>query len=197
MGGPADWRDLLRRASLRRYAATTPDARFGLAASGRAASTRMNAPSGVLNRNLASTSASMSASHDAESRPHNRRAWGTVSRNPGISRNSPCTRRSASSVVRDCCGVILSFPRLVDVWRDADSPSNRYATRHSGRREKVGQPRPENMRFPDDSVAALPSSVNPPHGRCLEPDSVCKKSCHATRTRNPSARTPDPKVECA
>ena len=61
-------------------------------------STRMKAPSRVRNRNFASTRAPSSAEHDAASRPHRRRACGSVSRSPGISRNSPCTRRRTSSV---------------------------------------------------------------------------------------------------
>src|SRR5262249_1017659 len=67
---------------------------------GIACSTRMNAPSRVRNRKFASTRAPSKASHCAASSPHNLRACGVVSLNPGISRNSPWTRLSTSSVVR-------------------------------------------------------------------------------------------------
>src|SRR5690242_11063121 len=52
-------------------------------------SDRMNAPSRVRNRNLASTSAPSSASQAARSSPHSRWAWAVVSRSPGISMYSP------------------------------------------------------------------------------------------------------------
>lgn len=65
---------------------------------GVACSMRMKAPSRVRNRKLASISALSNAEHIAASSPQSRHACASVKRNPGISRNSPWTRRSTSSV---------------------------------------------------------------------------------------------------
>lgn len=81
------------------------------ALSGVDGSTRMNAPSRVRNRNLASTSVSSNAVQASRSRPHRRLACGSVNRKPGISRNSPFTRRSASSLMREGSGVVTGFIR--------------------------------------------------------------------------------------
>src|SRR5205823_2344623 len=95
---------------------------------GIARSTRMNAPSRVLNRKFASTRAPRSASHEAASSPHRRRACASVNRKPGISKNSPWTRRSTSSVARIGSGGIESsvFGRVPGDYKGLSS--NRCAT---------------------------------------------------------------------
>jgi hypothetical protein len=73
----------------RRYAANIVFCCPKFAFTGVAVSTRMNEPLRVRNRNFASTRAPRSASHDASSRPHSRRACASVRHSPGISMNSP------------------------------------------------------------------------------------------------------------
>jgi len=63
-------------------------------------SCRTNAPSRVLARKRASTSAPSTASHAFLSRRQRRRACAGVSRNPGISRYSPRIRRTTSCRLR-------------------------------------------------------------------------------------------------
>jgi hypothetical protein len=82
------------------HAAGTVARGLSVALTGLACSARMNAPSRVRNRNSSSTNVPSSASHDAASSPQRRRACAPVKRSPGISKNSPWTRRSTSLLAR-------------------------------------------------------------------------------------------------